>query len=370
MPDLRVIDTSFVPFAMIDNCESIKWPRKLWEIGSIEIHISPKKTGAKELQDDRIVFLDDRRAGIITKIKVDESKKGADWTAYAMELKGIVSWRRTIPDQIADTQYYGWDRYPALTDPDAPAESVIKHYVDRHMVNPSDPNRKFTGLIIAPDLGRGPSIRWQSRFEQLDTVFKEIGEQTGMGYEIRLDLENGLFVFDVIPSVDKSAASENPVIFGVKWSNVDKTEYIVDKSKWYNAGYAGGAGEDEGRLIQTVYEDDTITSGWGRRETFLDCGTIDMVDDLIYEGKYKLMDSALSKSLSADTLSTGPFKYMTDWDLGNIVTIQSLAADAEADMQITGVEEAYEKGYHPPKITFGKKQKTILDEIRKIGVIR
>lgn len=370
MPDIRVIDTEFNPKAFLDNCTSISFSRALWEIGAFEIHINMKKTGAGELQPGRIAFLDERRAGIILFSEITESKKGAEISAIGMDLKGIVGWRMTVPGQKEDTAYFGYDRFPALNDPDAPAESVIKHYIDNHMVNPDDPNRKFPGLVIAPDQQRGPAMRWQSRWEPLDAVLKGIGEFCGMGYEIRLDLKNKQFVFDIIPKVDKTTSSENPVIFAASWGNADKTKYSKDERQWRNAGYAGGAGEDEGRLIQTVFENDVITSGWGRREAWLDCGNIEYVDDLLYEGKHKLQDKRRSETLTGNVIPAGPFVYLRDWDLGNRVTVQSAAADSEVDMQITGANEAYERGKENIVPVFGTRIKTILDEIRKIGVVR
>lgn len=370
MPDIRVIDKDFVFCALLDGCSSIQWTRKLWEVGTFEIHIDLHQEGAAELQPGRIVFLDERRTGIITYYEVQESRKGAEVVAKGSELKDLCRRRLTVPGQVEDTQYYGYDRYPALEAPDAAVESVIKHYVGRHMVSPDDPNRAFPRLVIALDQQRGDLMRWQSRFETLDVVFKEIGEMYGMGYEIQLDLGNGLFVFDVVPGEDHTAGSSSPVIFSSGWENVANVKYSEDESKWMNTGYAGGAGEDEARLIQTVFENDVITSGFGRSETWLDCGSIDLVDDLLYEGKYKLKDKTLIRALTGDVLPAGPFVYLRDWDLGDIVTVQSRAAGIELDTQITEVKESYEQGRADIKPTFGKRTKNVLDEIRQIGVVR
>lgn len=370
MPDIRVMDFSFTFKALLDACSSVQWTRKLWEVGTFEIHIDQKQEGARELQRGRIIFLDTRRAGIIASYEVQESRKGAEVVAKGVELKGLTFRRLTVPGQVQDTQYFGYDRFPALDAPDAAVESVMKYYAGRHMVNPDDPHRAFPGLIIAPDMQRGELTRWQSRFEPLDSVFKEIGEMYGMGYEIRLDLENELFVFDVIPGVDHTSGSASPIIFASGWGNMANVKYSEDESKWANAGYAGGAGEDEARLIQTVYEDDEITAGFDRRETWLDCGSIELVDDLLYEGKYKLKDKALVKALTGDMLPAGPFQYLQDWDLGDMVTVQSQAAGVELDTQITEVKESYEQGRVDVKPTFGKRTKGLLDDIRRIGVVR
>lgn len=370
MVDLRIIDTEFVPLAHIAAASSVQWTRKLWEVGTFEIHTTLGVRGADHLQDGAIVFLDADRVGYIDDFVADENKKDVPIIAKGKELKDICRWRSTEPGRIADTQYYGYDRYPALADPDAPAESVIKHYADAHMVNPENMSRRFTGLVIAPDLLRGPAMRWSSRFEPLSAVYKGIGEQTGVGFTVRLDLEHELFVFDAIVGRDHTAGSDYPVIFSPEFGNLSGLKYSDDISNYYNTGYCGGAGEDEGRLIQVVYEDDIPRAGWDRREIWLDCGSVDMVGDLLYEGRYKLKDKARVRSLTGDVIPSGSFKYQRDWDLGDYVTIPFKQLGLETDVQITEVKESYEKGKFSAVPTFGKRNRNILDEIRKTGVVR
>jgi hypothetical protein len=370
MPIIRAIDSGFVPRAHIAAASSVQWTRKLYDVGTFEIHTAMHVKGAEQLLPGRIVFLDERHAGIIDYYDADEKKSGVPVTAKGKELKNLCFWRSTAPSQLEDTQFFGYDRFPALTDPDAPAESVIKHYADRHMVNPDDTVRGFPGLVIAEDQLRGPEMRWQSRFEPLTAVYKSIGELTGMGYEIRLDLENSQFVFDVIAGRDRTSASDSPVVFATAWGNVSGLKYSEDESGWANTGYAGGAGENEGRLIQVVYEDDIPRSGWDRRETWLDCGSVELVDDLLYEGKYKLRDKSRARGLSGDVIPAGPFRYGMHWDIGDYVTLKSRVSGVEMDTQITEVRLSYEKGKADIKPIFGKRPKNVLDEIRKIGVVR
>ncbi|MGE5494621.1 MAG: siphovirus ReqiPepy6 Gp37-like family protein [Burkholderiales bacterium] len=368
--ELRAIDTSFNPIAYLDSCSSIQYIRKLYEVGTIEIHVDVKKEGARRLRRGVIVFLDEHRAGIIDSYTTDKSKAGKIVIAKGKQLKDLCRLRLTVPGQLEDTQYYGYDRYPALGEPDAPAESIIKHYVDRHMVHPDDPNRAFPGLVIAPDQQRGPTMRWQSRFEPLSTVFKNIGEQTGMGYDIYLDLEHNQFVFDVVVGNDHTSGSDHPVIFAPDWYDVSSLKYTEDASRYMNTAYCGGADEDEGRLIQIVYENDTPRSGFERREVWLDCGSIENLDDLYYEGSYRLKENAEVRGLSGEVVSAGPFKYLKDWDQGDMVTTVSRDDEVEMDARITEVREVYEQGKKTITPTLGKRNKNALDEIRQRGVVR
>ncbi len=368
MPVLRAMNASFEPCGYLDSSASVILERKLYEIGTIEIHIDRDATGANVLMPGTIVFLDSRRAAIIDSYDKDKNKGNSIMVAKGKQLKDICRYRITVPGLLEDTQFFGYDRYPELDAPDAPAESIFKHYADRHMVNPDDPNRVYPGLVIGEDRLRGPAMRWQSRFEALTAVYKAMGEQAGMGYDVYLDIENNQFIFDVVPGIDRTSSSDHPVIFSTEWSNVSSLKYSEDASKYMNTAYCGGAGENEGRLIQTVYEADVPRSGFGRREMWIDCGSTDSLDDLKYEGQYKLAENAYIKGLSGQIITAGPFKYLRDWDLGDIVTTQD--EDDEQDARITGIKEVYERGKTLITPTLGKRNKNVLDEIRKKGAVR
>lgn len=370
IPDIRVIDTDFKYHGTVDNYESLRFCRKLWEIGAFELHISLKKIDPDLLIPDRLIILDETRVGIIEHIEIVESLKGVEIVARGNELKGITARRLTIPTQRDDTGYFGWDRYPDKDKPDAPAEEIYRYYINTHMISPEDANRIFPRLVLPDNQGRGILTRFQSRFESLSEAFKNLGEFTGMGYNIGVNLSQKQFVFTVIPARNYTVSSEMPVIFATDFGNLDQTVYNRDQKSWITAAYAGGAGEDEGRFIQTVFENDTVTSGFDRREGWIDCGSIEEIDDLIYEAKYKIKDKVKSETLTGNVLDTGPFVYRQDWDLGDKVTVQSRESGVQMDSQITEVEESYEPSRSSLRVTFGQRGRELLDEIRKIEVVR
>lgn len=365
---LHVIEPDFTLAAAIVGYSNFQLKRKLYEVGEIELHIPFGAFGAEELKPGRIVFITPDKPGILTKIEISESKKGTEIAAYGVQLKGIVSRRVTVPDTDDEQLLFGYDRFPRPDEPETAAENVFKHYADKHMVRPKDDNRKIPNLAIAPSQGRGKLLRWSSRFESLETVYKSLGEYSGMGYDIALDLESEQMIFDVIPGVDHTASSNFPVIFSTAYHNMATTKYSLDTKPIINAAYAGGAGEGEARLIQTVFRENA--AGLERRESWLDCGNIELVEDLIYEANHKLENSVLADTLTGTITPTGPFVSGKDYDLGDIVTVQSRATGLEKDAQITEISESYEKGERKISLTFGKRQKNILDEIRKIEAVR
>lgn len=362
---LHVMTTGFVQTAVIDSYESLRFTRKFYEVGTAEVHIQRGKNGEAALQKGAIIFVRPQHPFLILGRKDNETKKGVSVTLTGKQLKGICSRRLTVPDPANDALTHGYDRYPLPGSPELPAESVIKYYANRHLIACSDMNRRFPGLILATDQGRGSPLRWSSRFESLDAVFKAIGEYAAMGYDIRIDPDALKFIFDAVPGTDHSASGTDPVIFGVQFGNIETMEHVDDDSQLVNAAYCGGAGENEARLIQTVFPNNIAPIGFGRCETWFDCGSLEAYEDLIYEGKYRLSQNVASESLKGNVIQSGPFSYLEDYDLGDVVTIKSVAMGVEQDARITEVEEVYEKGSLTVSLTFGKRKPTILDEIRK-----
>ena len=122
-------------------------------------------------------------------------------------------------------------------------------------------------------------------------------------------------------------------------------------------------------MIHTVFEAD-IPKGLERRETFLDCGSIDNIEDLKYEASYRMSSRTVNKTISGVIAQSGPFVYMQDWDLGDVVTIQNSALGLETDERITEVKESYERNKFSVQPTFGVRQKNLLDEIRTVQAVR
>ena len=368
-PVARIMDWNFNLLAYIDSYQSLRFERKLWEIGGFELSMYTDRQGADSLQPGHLMYLDKDRIGIIESVEQREENGGVHTSAAGTELKGIASRRIVLPSVKDDQTFFGWDRYPNLDDPDAPAESVIKHYAGKHLVAPENENRKIPRLLLARDQRRGTLMRWQSRFQGLHDTLAAIGEYAGMGYIIRASPEKALYEFDVIPARDRTAGSDLPVIFSSDWGNLSDTVYTVDLADWKNAGYAAGAGEDENRLILTVYPDGKA-SGLQRRETFVDCGSLEDAGELELEATHKMKEMVRIQTLTGQLFPAGPFLYRKDWDIGDRVTVQSNRMGVSADMLITEVCESYEADTFRIDITFDKRKKTLLDEIRKKEVVR
>ena len=299
---ITVIDRNFALQAQIDTYTSLLLNRKWQGVGDWQLVLPAAANGADKLVKDNIILLgaDGHRSGYIEAVKAVEGDNGVMLTVTGKTLQGLAEQRITLPDN--DKYNYGYDNVPPLVSnkinpSPVSAETILKTYADRHMVNPLDPKRKIPDLILADDLNRGKETVWSSRLEALSDVLQDVCEYCDVGWEIYVDLHRKKLVFDIVEGVDRSyGQSENSrVIFSRGFDNILSCTYTDDISGYKNLAYAGGAGEGADRTILKVLQDDIETEpeGWERREIFLDCGALGLLEtettmSLEEEAKHRL----------------------------------------------------------------------------------
>lgn len=365
VPLITVIDRGFALQAQIDIYTSFLLNRKWQGVGDWQLVLPVSAKGADKLKKGNIILLgsDGHRSGYIEGITVSEGENAATLTVTGKTLHGLASQRITLPDN--DEYNYGYDNVPKLTGENispaaVPAETALKTYVKRHMAEPDDPKRKFSALEIAEDLKRGKETLWSSRLEILSDVLRSICEYCEAGWEIYADLKRKKLVFDIVEGIDRSySQSENSrVIFSRDFDNILSSTYTDSLEGYRNLAYAGGAGEGADRTVLKITAEDSEPEGWERREVFLDCGSLEVVEtdtamSLSDEALHKMKEYTKTEALTAAAADTASFAYLKKWDLGDKVTVVSKAAGVRLDTRITEVSERYESGGIGLDVTFG-----------------
>ena len=365
VPLITVIDRNFALQAQIDIYTSLLLNRKWQSVGDWQLVLPASAKGADKLKKGNIILLgsDGHRSGYIEGINANEGENGTVLTVTGKTLQGLASQRITLPDN--DEYNYGYDNVPKLTGEDispaaVPAETVLKTYAKRHLAEPEDPKRKFSALEIAKDLKRGRETLWSSRLENLSDVLRNISEYCDTGWEIYVDLKKKKLVFDIVTGTDRSyGQSENSrVIFSRDFDNILGSTYTDSLEGYRNLAYAGGAGEGADRTILKITSEDNEPEDWDRRETFIDCGSLEVVEtdtamSLSDEALHKLKEYEKTETLNASVADTVSFAYLKKWDLGDKVTVVSKGAKVRLDTRITEVSERYESGGCGIDVTFG-----------------
>ena len=339
------------------------------------------------LVPDNIIMLDKdgARSGRILKVLPSESN-GNSITVSGYHLDGLTCERINKPtdnDAIAVLNY-GYDSVPQIVSDDqikngispVSAETIVKTYVDRHMVSAEDPKRRFELLRIEPDKHRGNlTVKSASLGTVLADTLKEVCEDNNIGYQISADPLNKRMLFSVICQTDhsKNQYKNRQIVFGKKYKNLSNASHTVSIEGYKNIGYGAGETFENGLREMMAYGiDEEIAKGFDRHEVFVDCGSLSSAEsDTSMSIKDEVLNNLKSNkktnSLSGTVVPDGPFCYLRDFNLGDIVTVEMSDFGIEADLPITEVEEIYE----PQNITITPTFGTPMDAgIRLMQVIK
>lgn len=370
---IRIMTRDFNLLGEVDNYESLQLTRSWHGIGVVEMRINRYKQHADKLQRGNIIFPTHKtNKGYIIRhceIELDENGKITEnWIIRALSLKSWMGQRLIIPP-IGQA-------YDSITDN---AESVMLHYVNNNVINPVDPNRVMQDIILSDNLNRGPSIQWQSRYKVLAEELKNIGLQSGLGWNIDIDYENKQYVFKALEGRDLSANQTDlpPVIFSPEFDSLKQMQYVESELEYKNFAIVAGQGEGVERRIVEVGEQ---SSGFDRYELFVDARDIEEETDddppqpipvhvieerLRNRGNQKLAEHQQELFLEGQILTKSPFIYEKDYDLGDIVTVQNKDWGVTMDSRITEIKEIYETNGYRIEAIFGNDRPTFIDKVKQ-----
>lgn len=348
---------------------SLMFTRSWHGVGDFQLIVHRDAPLVNEIKKDYFIALDKSKVAIVKhrEIQLDENGKATEnWQFRGWTLKGLALYRVTVPP--TNTAY---------DNKSGNAETVMKHYIDRHLVNPADPDRKIPNLVIAPNQNRGSHITWQSRYKVVAEELEEISLATGIGWDITLDTENNHFVFDVYEGVDRSInqTERSPIYFSPEFGNVQTQSFSDSDLNMKNVAYVGGQGEGVDRQIVELGE----AAGLNRYEAFIDARDIGGENEegneltqeeerqlLIERGQQKLDEMSNEMYFEAEIKSyDAPFKHEVDYQIGDTVTIMNREWGFIVDKRITEVTEIHESGGFQLEATFGQKRPTLIDKIKQ-----
>ncbi len=368
-------------FQLIDETkryESLQITRSWHGIGVMEMRINrhiKKKNGkrvADEFIKDRIIFPHNQlnKAYIIKhrEIELDENGKATEnWIIRAPSLKSWVAQRFTYPPSHTAYDYK-----------QANAETVMHHYVNNNLINPADPNRRMSDIVLAPNQKRGDTVIWQSRFKNLAEELKEISLVSGLGWNIEVDLELRKFVFKVLEGRNLSANQSvlPPAIFSPEFNTLGEMKFTESELNYKNFAVVGGQGEGVDRRIINIGD----SSGFDRHELFVDARDVaeetddedpqprpeqDIIADLTSRGHQRLKEHESQLHLEGQALTKSRLIYGINYDLGDIVTTQNRDWGVTMDPRITEVKEIYEANGKKIELTFGQSRPTLETKIKQ-----
>lgn len=340
-------DLSFL--TSIRAYSSFYFERNLTAPGEFQIVLGIKY--AEYFKEEYYVYLSRKKAFIIENVVEDEKKNTI--IVRGKDVKSILNRRTTIPPV--------GQAYQTLT---SNGETLIKNLVNLNCINPVDTTRVIPGLVMAANQNRGETALWNSRYKNLEKEAENITTLTGLGWTVEVDQVNRQLIFDVIQGVDRSHEQSNnsPVIFSKKFKNMKNALRSINTGNYKNYAYVAGQGEGAAREVVTVTNGDGI-SGLKRRELVVDARDLSTTDGLYSRGNTKLTETVIVKSAEME-ITNNNFIYEEDWDLGDIVTVQT--STGYESQRVTEVREIYEAA-ETIEITTGNPSKTVAAKIKEIS---
>ncbi|MFR8116909.1 MAG: siphovirus ReqiPepy6 Gp37-like family protein [Clostridia bacterium] len=375
---IEIINTNFELLGIITNFESLICVWNFYECGTFELTINKNKANTSKLKKDNMLIVNkkDDKILLIDKVVTTTEKNSKTLKVTGTCIKGITK-RRIIATN-------GYDRVE-----ETEAENIQKHYIQNHLVESyyddiRTPERDITWIKIALSQNRGIKTVWQARLTNLHDELKHISEDTGLGWYGYLDRNEKCIYFDSIKGTDRTVNQveslntheflskltheelqqytheqlkgkiKHPyIVFSEKKKNLLEGKTTDDNTNYKNVGYVAGKGENEDRLITVLGN----TTGFDRREIFIDLNNIEDPDELKKEGQKKLDTYKKIQSIEGKVYQIPNMEWEEDFFLGDLVTLES--DGIYEDKRIIQAKEIYEKNNKTVELGFGDKVPTL-----------
>lgn len=358
--DLYIYSSDIKQKGVLDSFSSLRWRRRYFEPGEFELHCpvyQKLQEGETEpvnnlslIRPGNIIHrLDRTEAGIIEGVSI-ETPEGS--TSEEITATGRMG--SSVLDQRVVT--------PTLSFSGA-VEDAMRKAVSDYSISA----RPLPFMTLGAAIGYTPTCSFQATGKTVLTVCTALSKASTLGFRARLDVQGKAWIFEVYQGTDHSEAQHTlpRVLFSEEYSNIQDPKYAIDTTGYANYAYVAGEGEGSDRVIIEVDQ----TNGEPRRELWVDARDLQKGDlsDADYQaqlqqrGIEKLADVQKSEAFSADAIDTANFAYLTDWNLGDIVSMEKWGL--RLDQRITEVEEVFENGTEtvtptcgtplPEKLDFG-----------------
>lgn len=340
---VKVYDDKMQRKGVIDVYRSLIWTRKYFEAGTVELHAALNSRNLELLKEGNIVAMTGSvEAAFIEGVAADDYSN--EITATGRMLSSAIS-RRGIKTVVVFKE--------------GTYEEAMRQLVNVAAITNNEP---LPQLQLAEAQGLGDIVTFQVSYKDCYTYLTKLSRCSNLGFRIRPDFKNKIYYFEVYAGKDRTKnQSENKrVTFSEVYRNLNKATYTSNSQNYKTHAVVFGEGEGTARTTMTATVDPTA-EGWQRREVMVDARdiqsdgmtTAQYQQALIQRGNEKLAEFGIVECLEAATLPFVNFAYKTDYDLGDIVTVEKKAWSIQMNKRITEIQEIYENGGFSIVPTFG-----------------
>ena len=246
---LYLLDSELDFVAIIDDYKYFKWHHKLRDPDSFTLKISRYHRLADKFSTGMVLLYergDVIKGGDILRrnisVSSDSGKAEENWVFDG------VGYGEYLKTRIATRGVREGSGYDDKTDN---AESLIKYYVDRNVINPLVEDRKIPHLVLETDQNRGDSFRFRARFQRIDQIVKELCLNSGLGWQVFYDREDKVFVLQIVEGEEKPE-----ILFTPSIGNIESMEFVESWLDFESVQFVAGQGTGSDRQVGIVTRDD------------------------------------------------------------------------------------------------------------------
>lgn len=366
--EIRGADTRII--GIIDTASAIIWHSVYFGVGDFEIHTAATSEFVDLLKIGRYITRpDDDEVGIIEKIEITESAEdGATLTASGRFAKSLLE-RRLIYNLSGTTN--------TATILRGNVEKAVRKVVEANAIRCEFDDKRnmsilelnsakgFPQVIVSED---GKTAEKQVSYGNVLTYTDGVLEEYGLSAKCLLNGEK--FLYTIYAGIDRSinnTAGNVPLIFSKEYDNLTTSDYVYNTSTEKNVALIGGEGEGLERFYSLIGGNN---AGLNRREVFIDASSINKtykdendVEQAYTVEEYKTLLDAKGKQDLAPLVVTETFEgtvdttngnyfYKNDFELGDIVTVQSNDINVYVNSRICEILESQDSSGYSAEIKF------------------
>lgn len=331
--DIYVLNKNLETIAIIDSYKSLIWTKRYYTYGDFELYIPADENLLNYLkQDYYLIRDDDESVMIIEKIEITTSiEEGDFFIITGRSLESILT-RRII-----------W--YQTNISTSNPVNGIYQ-LISANAIN-TNTARKILNLSFDSSFSISATLNIQITGDNLMDAITEICKEFGIGFKVIL--QNGNFICSCYQGEDTD------VIFSKEFDNLISSNYVSDFTEYKNCGLVAGEGEGRARKTIPIWNTENEPSGLDRREAYIDARDMSTNDGEISEneymnklsqrGKEKLNEFVAIKSFESEIETQMTYQYKTDYNLGDLVTIENEFGIISKPRIIEIIESWNETGY-------------------------
>jgi hypothetical protein len=337
--EIRIYNPSLQLQGVIDEFSSLIWIRRYQEPGEFELRTPYAAESKQLLIPENIVQRFDGRetvdAGVVENIFM---------TSDEIIIKGRFLESYLDRRLIKETTYYTGN-----------AEDSMRSIISNMETIPL--------LSLGTDYGLTETLIFQATYKSVLNIISKACRATGLGFRIRPDFSTRDLYFEVYKGADRTSSNAAKVIFSEKYDNLMNEQYSYDSTSYKTKAFVS-------QLIDNVRVAYNIGggTGLGLREvhvpTTVDVNgktSAEIEASMKNQGQRALDSKIIWESFTFATDAESPFRYRSDYDVGDLVHVKHTAWNIDLALRISEIEEDYKDGGRDIVVTCGSPLPEIMD---------